>query len=178
MGENTRNSFKEELQEMQARSRQETRDRLERAIQISMNTIVLYEREKKMDELVDYEARCRLNENNSVRRKNIIARRAMGLSDNASIEELAIARARHSAHCNFDGNIKKELAIAKERAEAIFPSDSIHVLLNLHPSAIAKRKKAREDIADQKSLETKEQVKQWEHITRATNKCLFWLFNK
>jgi len=106
------------------------------------------------------------------------ARRAMGLSDNASIEELAIARARHSALFNFDGNIKKELAIAKERAEAIFPSDSIHVLLNLHPSAIAKHKKARQDIAEQKSLETKEQVTQWEHITRAINKCLFWLFNK
>jgi hypothetical protein len=101
-------------------------------------------------------------------------RRAMGLSDNASIEEPA----RYTALFNFDGNIKKELAIAKERAEAIFPSDSIHVLLNLHPSAIAKRKKAREDIAEQKSLETKEQVTQWEHITRAINKCLFWLFNK
>jgi hypothetical protein len=102
------------------------------------------------------------------------ARRAMGLSDNASIEEPA----RYTALFNFDGNIKKELAIAKERAEAIFPSDSIHVLLNLHPSAIAKQKKAREDIAEQKSLETKEQVTQWEHITRAINKCLFWLFNK
>jgi hypothetical protein len=112
------------------------------------------------------------------------ARRAMGLSDNASIEELSIARARHSARLHLYGNInetvniKKELAIAKERAEAIFPSDSIHVLLNLHQSAIAKRKKAREDIAEQKNLETKEQVTQWEHITRAINKCLFWLFNK
>ena len=110
--------------------------------------------------------------------KAIEARRAMGISDNASIEELAIARARHSALFNFDGNIKKELAIAKERAEAIFPSDSIQVLLNLHPSAIAKHKKAREDIAEQKNLETKEQVTQLEHITRAINKCLFWLFNK
>jgi len=116
--------------------------------------------------------------------KAIEARRAMGLSDNASIEELAIARARHSARLHLYGNInetvniKKELAIAKERAEAIFPSDSIHVLLNLHPSAIAKQKKAREDIAEQKSLETKEQVTQLEHITRAINKCLFWLFNK
>jgi hypothetical protein len=104
----------------------------------------------------------------------IKANEAMGLSDNASIEEPA----RYTALFNFDGNIKKELAIAKERAEAIFPSDSIHVLLNLHPSAIAKQKKAREDIAEQKSLETKEQVTQWEHITRAINKCLFWLFNK
>uniref|UniRef100_A0A6C0D527 Uncharacterized protein n=1 Tax=viral metagenome TaxID=1070528 RepID=A0A6C0D527_9ZZZZ len=85
------------------------------------------------------------------------ARRAMGLSDNASIEELAIARARHSAMLhNRETNV-----------------------LNLDMPAIAERARLRKENNEQKRLEEivkfkeKEQVTQLEHITRAINKCLF-----
>jgi hypothetical protein len=95
-------------------------------------------------------------------KKAIETRRAMGLSDNASIEELAIARARHSAMLhNRETNV-----------------------LNLDMPAIAERARLRKENNEQKRLEEivkfkeKEQVTQWEHITRAINKCLFWLFNK
>jgi hypothetical protein len=95
-------------------------------------------------------------------KKAIETRRAMGLSDNASIEELAIVRARHSAMLhNRETNV-----------------------LNLDMPAIAERARLRKENNEQKRLEEivkfkeKEQVTQWEHITRAINKCLFWLFNK
>jgi hypothetical protein len=89
-------------------------------------------------------------------------RRALGLHASATLKELTIARAKHSAMShNRETNV-----------------------LNLDMPAIAERARLRKENNEQKRLEEivkfkeKEQVTQWEHITTSINKCLCWLFKK